>query len=219
MTKIKIKEILKDGLRFLRENPIIFVVSFLIALSTSVSERMMSFSVKYAIFLFFIFFINLFLGAVIVRFVYEVKTKSIFSWREIIKFVLSKYFLIIIATIIFYVLMALGSIALIIPGIFLMIKLMFYEYGILLDNEKAISSLKRSWRITKGNWWQLLFLGLIFVTLIMLTSIIIGSLPPELSNVLLFLTFLFVIPWQYSCLTFAYLQLREEEINNQQEKI
>ena len=189
MTKIKIKEILKDGLRFLRENPIIFVVSFLIALSTSVSERMMSFSVKYAIFLFFIFFINLFLGAVIVRFVYEVKTKSIFSWREIIKFVLSKYFLIIIATIIFYVLMALGSIALIIPGIFLMIKLMFYEYGILLDNEKAISSLKRSWRITKGNWWQLLFLGLIFVTLIMLTSIIIGSLPPELSNVLLFLTF------------------------------
>jgi len=55
----------------------------------------------------------------------------------------------------------LGFIFLIIPGIILSIRLSFFDYFIVDRNSKIIESLKKSWEITKGNTWNLFLLYLL----------------------------------------------------------
>lgn len=205
MEKLKIKQTLKDGLVVLIKNPIIFVPAFFVSLLATISG-MMSFLEKYTIIWFLGLPISLFLGAVIIRLVYEVREKQP-SWNAIIKFVLSKYVPYSIALVIYFFVVSVPFI-----GIFLMIKLMFCPYGILLNNKGIINSFKTSWKITKGNWWRLLALDLIFVTPILISAMSSFWLPMNIFAIVYFLVSLFISPWMYSSLTFAYLLLKEKEI-------
>ena len=54
-----------------------------------------------------------------------------------------------------------GMILLIIPGIYLGIRFQFFGYFIVDKKAGVIESLKRSWRITKGNAWNLFLFGLL----------------------------------------------------------
>lgn len=46
----------------------------------------------------------------------------------------------------------LGTIALMIPGVFLGIKLFYYDCAILIEDAGIIGSLRRGWRIVRGDW-------------------------------------------------------------------
>lgn len=79
----------------------------------------------------------------------------------------------ILASTLFMIIVLLGLLALIIPGIYLAIRLQFYKF-LVIENEnmRPIETLKESMRMTKGHFWDLL--GFVIVILVMN---LIGAIP------------------------------------------
>jgi len=84
----------------------------------------------------------------------------------------------ILATILYSLMIGLGFIFFIIPGIYLALKYQFYTYCIIDKNMGPIEALKASGKITKNQEWRLL--GLAFlqmgVVLLGLLAFLVGSL-------------------------------------------
>jgi len=178
--------------------------------------------------------INLFLNGMIIKMSYDA-TKGKTSLSGSVKFVARKYGTLLLASIIFGIVVFLGPyiVALIISipllilrelrfpamfipligsgilTIFMVIKLLFYGYAILVDGNSAIDSLKKSWNITKGNWWRIFVIVLVFGIPMGIPAGLSGILPLSASAILTFLVTLFITSWLYSSLTFAYIQLKE----------
>ncbi len=60
----------------------------------------------------------------------------------------------IVATILYLLVVSLGMVLLIIPGLILMLTLMFFSVAMVLDDEGMVSSLNRSHKLVWGNWWR-----------------------------------------------------------------
>lgn len=71
---------------------------------------------------------------------------------------------------------ALGFLALIVPGVILAMGLAFVPYLVIERGLWPIDAMKESWRITKGHKWQLLllFLALLLVNLLGLLALFVG---------------------------------------------
>ena len=60
----------------------------------------------------------------------------------------------LIAAILYMIVVSLGMVLLIIPGMIVMLTLMFFSVAMVLDEEGIISSLSRSHKLVWGNWWR-----------------------------------------------------------------
>jgi len=82
------------------------------------------------------------------------------------------------ATIVYGLVIMIGLLLLIIPGIILMIRLSFYSYLIVDKNVPAIESLKQSFALTKGEGWSLFVWGclVVLVNLLGVLCLLIGLL-------------------------------------------
>lgn len=82
----------------------------------------------------------------------------------------------IIANIIYSIIVIVGLIIFIIPGIYLAIRLQFFMVFIVQEDAGIMESLRMSWNITKGNAMQLFLLGLamIGITIVGLILLIVG---------------------------------------------
>ena len=69
----------------------------------------------------------------------------------------------IIANLIYGIIVAIGCIFLIIPGIYLAIRLQYYIAFIVEEDAGIIDSLKQSWALTQGQTMQLFLLGLAMI--------------------------------------------------------
>ncbi|OCW94019.1 hypothetical protein A9168_09150 [Macellibacteroides sp. HH-ZS] len=67
-----------------------------------------------------------------------------------------------IANLLLVIIVGIGLCLLILPGIYLGVRLQYFTAVIVEDNGGIISSMKRSWEITKGNFWPLFLLGLTY---------------------------------------------------------
>ena len=225
---LDIGKALKEGLTVLRDNPVIFVPALIGAVISSLlnfyqttfldsmfgSEyftgvaageivlRVMEFMLAYTPLLLVSFVIFLFLNGVCIRMVYDGR-KGKASLKGAAQLVASKYVTLFVGTVIYGVVLIIGLIARVIPGIYIGIKWVFYEYAILFEKDGARSSLRRSWEMTKGNWWALFALMLIFGIIIWGFALIIPEIASNFFIVLLTMT------WFNAMLTDAYLQLKE----------
>jgi len=120
------------------------------------------------------------------------KLKEIFqeAWKK-----LWQYFWIMILVGFFVIL---SSFFLIIPGIIVAIYLMFCSYILILEGEKGMNALKRSWALVKGNWWK------VFGRIILL-NIIYGGLFICLDSISTFLGFVFQSLGMPLSIIFTYL--------------
>lgn len=68
-------------------------------------------------------------------------------------------------TFIVFVLLVAGFILLVVPGIYLSIRLSFVYYALMIENRSTFDSLSRSWQLTQGHWWKIFwaFLALIAI--------------------------------------------------------
>ncbi|MDI6798771.1 MAG: hypothetical protein QMD12_02125, partial [Candidatus Aenigmarchaeota archaeon] len=164
--------------------------------------------------------LTLFLGSMIIKMVYD-STRKKLSLGVAAKFVLSRYITLLAASVLYFLITLVGVVAFIIPGIFLAVKLIFYDYVILIDKLGVTDSLEKSWKIVKGRWWGVFGLTLILSVISFALAFALGvlggllsGLSEALSEVIWlatqFLITLFIFPWYTSSLAFAYLQLRKK---------
>ncbi|MDD3061464.1 MAG: DUF975 family protein [Massilibacteroides sp.] len=78
------------------------------------------------------------------------------------------------AYVLFLLIVSIGIVFLLIPGIYLAIRLQFYATFIIDEDCGAIESLKRSWEITKGQVIPLLLLFLSMIGISLLGFILLG---------------------------------------------
>lgn len=72
-----------------------------------------------------------------------------------------KYLAVLGAVVMAFVFESVGYIFLIIPGIFLYIRLVLAPVTVILEATGPFNAIERSWRLTKGNWWRIFWLLLL----------------------------------------------------------
>ncbi|GAB6008891.1 DUF7847 domain-containing protein [Dysgonomonas reticulitermitis] len=76
------------------------------------------------------------------------------------------------ASIIYSVLMIIGFILCLIPGIIIAVYLYFYMYVYIVEDRGVVDSLQRSYELVKGNWWVTLGYLIVFGIISFLLSLI-----------------------------------------------
>lgn len=79
----------------------------------------------------------------------------------------------VVATILFSIIVIIGCIFFIIPGIYLGIRLQFFTAFIVQENAGILDSLRMSWNITKGSVGKLFLLGLAMIGIFILGLIVL----------------------------------------------
>jgi len=80
----------------------------------------------------------------------------------------------LIAYLIYFIIVTIGIALLIVPGIYLALRLQFFLASIVDENTSIIGSFKQSWEITKGQTLPLFLLMLIMIALYILGLLILG---------------------------------------------
>jgi len=84
-----------------------------------------------------------------------------------------KFWLILATSIIAGVLMLIGFILFVIPGLILAVYFQFIMYVVIFENKWGVDAIKRSYEIVKGNFWWVVLI----ILLVALASGLIGSIP------------------------------------------
>jgi hypothetical protein len=117
--------------------------------------------------------ISLFVQAAAIRFVYDRLVGDYTSWQTTLSRVVSSFPLLLAAVVISGLIVALGLIALIVPGIILGIMFILVPHSVIVEGKGPISALSRSSELTSGNKWNiLLFLAFWFVVLLLFSMVI-----------------------------------------------
>lgn len=117
---------------------------------------------------------------------------------------------IVIAGIIQGILVALGFILLIIPGLFILVSLLFTQVYITIEGEGPLEALSSSWKLAKGNRFPLFGLGVILFVISLLASIpttIVSLASPVAGMLLNYVVSGFVSIFTTAVLVAAYQQL------------
>ena len=77
------------------------------------------------------------------------------------------------ASILYGLIVLAGFVLLVIPGIYLALRLQFYSYYIIDKDAGAIDSLKMSWKVTEGNMINIFLFMLLLVALNILGAIVL----------------------------------------------
>lgn len=96
------------------------------------------------------------------------------AWRRAVPLVLSALLLFIILVPAFALL--------VIPGIYLAVRLFSTQYAVVLERKSPIDALSASWELTRGHWWPIfgtiLVITLAFVMPLIIVSAILGAVLP-----------------------------------------
>jgi len=160
------KEAIKFGFEVAKKNILFFVKVFIIVVlfsGFSSSLRIIAAPQRqpflYIILYLIIFVINLVIGIGLIKITLEFvdgkkpKLSQLFYYKPIVRYIL--------ASLINGIIVFVGLLLLIIPGIILAVRLQYATYLIIDKNLGPIEAIKTSWRITRGNTWNLFFFGII----------------------------------------------------------
>lgn len=80
----------------------------------------------------------------------------------------------ILGLLIYLIAVVLGLCLLVVPGIYVAVRLSFLMYGIVVDDLDAISALRSSWNLVEGRWFSVFGAQLVVVLFSSLVSFVIG---------------------------------------------
>jgi membrane-anchored glycerophosphoryl diester phosphodiesterase (GDPDase) len=158
------KEAINFGFELAKKNLFFFIVLFIITLGIAVIIGGLRLSAIHAPFVSFVIWlvqtvIDLVIGIGLIhislKLIDKKKTvyKDLFYYKPIVN-----YFL---ASILTGLIVLGGLILLIIPGIIFGIRLKYACYLIIDKNLSPVGAIKQSWKMTKGNVWNLFFFGIL----------------------------------------------------------
>ena len=75
-------------------------------------------------------------------------------------------------------LIALGLLCFIAPGVYLAVRWMFADLYVIEEGKRPIEALRASYALTQGYWWRLFLFGLVVIVLVMigLLFLVVGAL-------------------------------------------
>ncbi len=162
MTKRKflIDEALQFGWQIMKKNFFFFVGILLFILAIQfIPVALTNFDFASDVFLIAIYLLIFLISIVIGMGVVKISLNFYNDTKNSFSTLFSSYklfFIYLLTTILYTLIVFLGFILLIIPGVYLAIRFSFFEYFIIDKKMGVIKSLKESWKITKGNFWGLL---------------------------------------------------------------
>ncbi|MBT9151779.1 MAG: hypothetical protein DDT40_01975 [candidate division WS2 bacterium] len=223
---LKIWKTVGLGFKIPHLNPSVFIPA---ALSSAVSSAFMFFTVafyqpgeepeliqtftgilstgEFTIFALLNLLITVFAGVVITKMAYDSSVGKP-DMTEAISFSAKKFIPILATSILYGLIVSLGTVLLILPGIFLSIKLMLFMYFILFENKGILNSLSASWQLLKGNWWRVFALSFIWGTIMFVPATFIVYLGRTTETIVYFVLYLLWQAWLYSSFVAAYQHLR-----------
>lgn len=111
------------------------------------------------------------------------------SSMEAYQFGFSKVWHIFIGTVLYFIIVCIGGIVLIIPGVYLGNAFVFFAHNVIIEDDGPWNAIKRSKELTKGSWWRCLGILLLTGVLVLLISVLpriaiesLGALIIELSG-------------------------------------
>lgn len=130
-----------------------------------------------------------------------------------IDFVSRKYLIFLFAYVLSTLFVIGGVILLIIPGIYIYFRLIFFPFAIMIDNESVIGSLRKSWRMTEDKVLKLMSIWGVIVLLMIGISVIISLLtvflPVSQETIAELLVYTLQMPWITASFMHAYMKLRK----------
>lgn len=121
-----------------------------------------------------IFLIDIFLGGAQIHAAYNSGSKG-FSIGKSFRASFSAYLYLVASAIVVAVAVLAGLIALIIPGIYIALRLSFVAYGVVVDRLGPIEAMEKSWKIAKGSIISMLLLTVAVYAPLIALSIILGA--------------------------------------------
>ena len=85
---------------------------------------------------------------------------------DFLAFNLSTFFKFLLAYILYTIMIIIGFVLLVVPGLYLALKYQFFQFLIIERNMDPIKAFKESGKITDGSKWNLFFLALIFLVIV-----------------------------------------------------
>ena len=80
----------------------------------------------------------------------------------------------IVGGIVFGIVVGIGFVLLVIPGLFLLVSLFFWNVYVIVEDESFIEGFQDSWQLTKGNRLMLFLLGVLVVIIAAVVGVIFG---------------------------------------------
>lgn len=186
MTKTKHfvkKEAINFGFKIAKENVFFFLSVFVVWAFVTIGSKTIqnSLNSERQLFLSFIFSILMWIvGSIVSMGIISISLKFVDGKKPVLKNILytKNLFNFLLASIVRTVIIVAGFILLIVPGIIFAIKLQYSEYLIVDKGLDAISSLKKSWEMTKGVKWNLFLLGLLLslINILGVLALLVGLL-------------------------------------------
>ncbi|MBT9175609.1 MAG: hypothetical protein DDT22_01293 [candidate division WS2 bacterium] len=130
------------------------------------------------------------------------------DFSEAISLSVRKFLPLFVVYILGLLIVVFGIILLVIPGIFLAVKLSYPTFFILFDNQGVMQSFRSGWQIIKGNWWRTFALLLIWGLISGLIGFVSVYLPRTTETIIHFVLYLLITPWIISAFVQAYTQLK-----------
>lgn len=117
----------------------------------------------------FMFIVTGFISYAFTMYILKLLRKEKISFNDVITSIKNRWEAILVSSIVYGIIVALGTVLLVVPGIIAILGLSFYDY-ILIDNENmtGIDTLKTSWNMMKGHKGNYLAFGLSFILWILL---------------------------------------------------
>ena len=94
------------------------------------------------------------------------------SFHSIINKVVKRYPALLATTLLTSIIVALGLVVFIIPGVYLAFKLILSPVSTVVEDKSPIDAMKRSWNITFGNWWYIFALFVLFFVVLSVISLL-----------------------------------------------
>jgi uncharacterized membrane protein len=172
------KEAIRFGFALAKQNIIFFIGLFVVVVIISALTSSIQFGVAlakqpflYLVIYIAIFIVNTIIGMGLIKISLEFVDRKkpqfsdLFQTKNLVNFIL--------ASLIRGVITLIGFILLIIPGIIFSIRLQYVTYLIIDKNLPPVDAVKKSWDMTKGNAWNLFFLGILLFLINVLGAIIL----------------------------------------------
>ncbi|MCL4354229.1 DUF975 family protein [Patescibacteria group bacterium] len=168
------KEAIKQGYETVRKNlllilKIMVVLAFVYTIPNALQKSVADNGNLFIVIGILIWILNIMVNMGLVKISIKFAQKEKVSLRDL--FYTKSILTYVVASFLTGIIVFLGFILLIIPGIYLAIRLQFSTYLIVDKKMGIMDSIKTSWRITKGHTWNLFLFGLLLLLLNILGAI------------------------------------------------